>query len=713
VHNRQRSATPLLILLVITTISIACSRQTKPWNVLVITLDTTRADRIGCYGRENASTPVLDSLAAEGFLFERCHSTNPITTPSHSSIMTGKYPMLHGVRDNGLFTLPDERTTLAEVFRENGWATAAAVASFPLTRRFGLDQGFDFFDDQIEAPYLNFRGDRIVTRQKLFFDERPAVDVNQAIIPWLKSNIDRPFFVWVHYFDAHQPFVPPNPYDELFARDLYQGEIAYADESLGRILAVLEERKVADRTLVVVVGDHGEGLGEHDELTHSLLCYETTIRVPLIIKVPGSEGGIRIVDNVGTVDLAPTILDLMDLPTPDGVQGVSLRSYLDPGSTVKSAADRMYYAETLSPRIAYGWSEVRVLIDEPFKYIHSSRPELYDLRSDPSERHDLSAERPDVVESMRHQLEEFVGGRSSPAAGDAAGEVDAETLQRLAALGYIAGLDAPISTTAEEFHADGVAPQDRAGDVSRWSAAKNLIFSKNYLDAREIAQELVDDDPDNQLYLTLLAISQFSLGQNDQALATLERSQSLISQAADLYLAIGRSLMARDEVDRAVRLVESVVSTYPSTDGFFTLAGMHLEAGDRTRYRSALMDALDLDPSFAPARVALAVEAALSGDLETSEAELKRALEDGPLYPPAHFNLGKVLLDAGRATEALSCFDRARSLNSGYWNAYLGLIAAHVQIGGIAAATEIISDLDDRGPPQSVLDQAAALMEVE
>jgi arylsulfatase A-like enzyme/Flp pilus assembly protein TadD len=710
VHNRIRLTFPRLLALAFATFSFACGQQAKPWNVLVVTLDTTRADRIGCYGRDDASTPVLDSLAEKGFLFERCHTTNPITTPAHSTIMTGTYPMFHGVRDNGLFTLPADRTTLAEVFQSHGWATAAAVASFPLARKFGLDQGFDVFDDDIEAPYQDFRGDRIVTRQKLFFDERPAGDVNQAIIPWLESNLDRPFFVWVHYFDPHQPHLPPTPYDELFAADLYQGEIAYADESVGRILAVLEKGNVLDRTLIVIVGDHGEGLGQHDELTHSLLCYETTIQVPLIIQVPDAEGGIRIADNVGTVDLAPTILDLVDLPIPDEVQGTSLRSHLVPENSSKPEHDRVYYAETLSPRIAHGWSEVRVLIADQFKYIHSSKPELFDLENDPLERRDLAADRPDIVESMRQHLQDFVDGKSSPAAGDAAGEVDAETMQRLAALGYISGSEVPVSPAGEKIHADGVAPQDRAGDVSRWSAAKSLLFSKRFLQAREIAQGLVDEDPNNELYLNLLAYSQFKLGQYDQALATLETSQSLIFHATDLYLALGRWLMVQNDVDRALRLVESVVSTFPSPNGLLSLAGMYLEAGDQDQYRSTLVEALDFDPSFAPARVALAVDAARSGDFVTSEAELNRALEDGPLYPPAHFNLGKVYLDTGRPTEALSCFDRATFLNRRYWSGYLGLIAAYVQLDDIANAAEILSNLEDQHAPQQVLEQAAALM---
>jgi tetratricopeptide (TPR) repeat protein len=517
----------------------------------------------------------------------------------------------------------------------------------------------------------------------------------------------------VHYFDPHQPFVPPTPFDELYAGDLYQGEIAYADESLGRILAVLEEKNVADRTLVVVVGDHGEGLGEHDELTHSLLCYQTTVRVPLIMRVPGTEGGIRIDDNVGTVDLLPTIVDLVGLPKPDELQGRSLRPYTLPGSEPVTDSNRLYYSETLSPRLAHQWSEVRTLIDDRLKYIHSSKPELYDLRTDPNELINLATAQPEVVDAMRRQLEEFVREKSSSIAGDAAGEVDAETLKRLAALGYVGASEAPETTGLEEIYDQGVAPRDRAGDVSQWSTAKNFLFSRQFLEAREIAQDLVDVDPTNQLYLALLAIAQFNLGHTDQALATLERSPSLNSRALDLYLGIADELEARSEADRALRLVESVVSSFPSTDGFYALAGMHKRLGNPGEQRSALEAALELDPGFAPARVALAVDTARSGDLVSSEAELNQALRDGPLYPPAHFNLGKIYLDTGRASEAVASFDRARSLNRTYWNAYFGLVAAYAELGETRSADEVIQDLIDRQAPTSVIEQAGTFLEAE
>ena len=291
-------------------VCLGCRKPPPPRNVLLVTFDTTRADYLGCYGRRTARTPTLDGLAARGVLFEQCRTAAPITMPSHSTMMTGLYPLAHGVRDNGLFRLPESRTTLAEILKARGYATAAATGSFVLDRRFGLSQGFDLYEDRIRRAYENFWGERASPKNTLFFDERPAEQVNAAILPWLRQNRDKPFFVWLHYWDPHQPHIPPAPYSEVFATDLYQGEISYADAALGQVLGELKAGGVADRTVVVMTADHGEGLDEHNENTHSLLCYDTTLHVPLIVAGPGVAAGKRVRERVGTVDILPTVLEL-------------------------------------------------------------------------------------------------------------------------------------------------------------------------------------------------------------------------------------------------------------------------------------------------------------------------------------------------------------------------------------------------------------------
>ncbi|MCP5004589.1 MAG: sulfatase, partial [Planctomycetes bacterium] len=289
-QSRKVAVLVLTVLLVLTALLGLGCRKSEPWNVVLVTFDTTRADRLGAYGRTTAVTPTLDALAAEGFLFERCRSAAPVTLPSHSTLLTGTYPNVHGVRDNSVFALPPASVTLAEVLREHGYRTAAAVGSFVLDHQFGVDQGFELYDDAITQEHEDYWGRRTVDKlAPFFFDERPAERVNAAVLPWLRERLARPgepFFVWLHYWDPHHPHIPPAPYNQLFATDLYQGEIANADAALGRVIGELRRADALERTLVVMTADHGEGEGEHGEETHSLLAYDTTLHVPLIVRVP-------------------------------------------------------------------------------------------------------------------------------------------------------------------------------------------------------------------------------------------------------------------------------------------------------------------------------------------------------------------------------------------------------------------------------------------
>ncbi|MEX0914399.1 MAG: sulfatase, partial [Wenzhouxiangellaceae bacterium] len=303
----RRGTIRALVLAGLAVLLTSCGRE-QPWNVVLVTFDTTRADRIGSYGNARIGTPALDGLAHEGIRFANAVSVAPITAPSHSTILTGLYPTGHGVRDNGLFVLSDDNRTLAEILRERGYATAAAVGAFPVVSRFGFDQGFDLFDDHLTGMYEDYLGERTVPKEQLFFDERRAAQVNEAVIPWLEARGEEPFFLWLHYFDPHQPFEPPPPYDQLYADDLYNGEIAYADSRLGHMLDQLRRLGKLERTLIVVTADHGEGLGEHNEVTHAVLAYDSTLHVPLIIRPPGlGSGSARVVDDrVGIVDIVPT-----------------------------------------------------------------------------------------------------------------------------------------------------------------------------------------------------------------------------------------------------------------------------------------------------------------------------------------------------------------------------------------------------------------------
>ncbi len=385
-------------------------------NLLVVTLDTTRPDRLGCYGNHEIVTPHLDRLCARGVVFSGAAATASSTLPSHASIFTGRYPLRHGARANALYPLGSEQRTLAEMLSDSGYETAAFVSSFVLDARFGLAQGFDRYDDEVSP-----------STAPMGFAERRADETTQRAIQWLEGPHRRPFFLWVHYFDAHAPYDPPAPFAARYAQP-YDGEIAFVDEQIGRLLTAVEAIRERE-TLVVVVADHGEAMGEHGEWSHAILVPEATLRIPLIFYArKGLPAGLHVAARVSQVDLMPTILSLLGIGLPPDLDGVDLTGPPDP--------DRPVRAETVEGRVSYGWARLAALYRGPLKYVEGPHPELYDLRSDPLERNDLLGSRAQDAAAMRRQLRALEG-----AAADAlAAPVDlleAGDVERLAALGYV------------------------------------------------------------------------------------------------------------------------------------------------------------------------------------------------------------------------------------------------------------------------------------
>jgi arylsulfatase A-like enzyme/Tfp pilus assembly protein PilF len=704
------SIVSVLVLCLASGIAAGCGAGER-WNVVLVTFDTTRADHIGCYGNDKVATPNVDALARHGVMFRQAVTPVPITAPSHSSILTGKFPLAHGVRDNGLFVLGERQTTLAEVLRENGYATAAAVGSFPLSARFGLDQGFDLYDDRFTAPYEDFRGRRVVPHSGLYFDERKASLVNEAVFGWLAEQRG-PFFLWVHYFDPHLPADPPPPYDQLYVNDPYLGEIAYADESLGRLLAHLEELGRRDRTLVVFTADHGEGRGDHDELTHSTLAYEATLHVPLIFDLPGAARGRVVEPRVGTVDVLPTVLDVLGLAPPPGVQGRSLRPLLDgDGGSDEAWRRRPLYAETLSPRLLHGLGELRALYLGDDKYIFGPRPELYDLAADPREHDDLSGREPEVAAAMKQALEAFLAEHAD-ADPDAVVEMDADTRRRLEALGYIHTSGGGEVTIVEELDGSGTPPQDRVGDINAVSTAKTMLYLNRPLAAKESALLLLGRDPDNPAYLNLLARAELLLGRTEPAIEVLQKLVRIDPGGAasdGALLQVVRTLALAGDHRRALELLEPAEAARPSAGGRWYLASLYGLLGRGEDEAAALDEALDLDPRLAPARVDRAVLLARGGDYEAAAEDFERALADLPYDPRAHYNYGAMRLEAGDAEAAAARFARAVELDGGYLKALYALIATELRRGRRDAAEEALAALVAAAPRSPEAAQARRL----
>jgi arylsulfatase A-like enzyme/Tfp pilus assembly protein PilF len=496
-------------------------------NILLVTLDTTRADHIGSYGWSKAKTPTIDALSAKGVRFANAYCPTPLTLPSHCSILTGTYPLYHKVRNNGSYYLGPEAITLAERLKEKGYKTSAFVASFNVDSRFGLDQGFDIYDDK-------YSDDEML---KTFRSERQAEQVADAFIAWFDANDQQKFFSWVHFYDPHMPHNPPSPYKEEFAGNLYDGEIAYMDHHFGRIIERLREKKVLDKTLIIIAGDHGEALGDKGELDHGIFIYDVTMKVPLIFYgekcLP--EGWIA-ESRVRLIDVMPSILDMVKIPVNKEVQGTSLLPFIEG----KKEEDLSCYLETYYPLDTYGWSELLGFIDGDWKYIKAPRPELYNLKEDKNEEHNLLDKESKTVAQLSKNLETAIRDYSSK---KEAGRrtLTREEEERLRSLGYV-GADASAKVSKGPLPD----PKDKMGEFGILYQAKLAEFEGRLEDSEKNYREILRLAPDvswHYISLAILLAREKRFGESidvlKEGLKRLPDSVVLMSRLASFYMRIG------------------------------------------------------------------------------------------------------------------------------------------------------------------------------
>lgn len=690
----------------------ACEADKPKPNVLIVTFDTTRADHIGAYGNPNKPSPTIDGLAAEGTLFEYARSTVPITLPSHSTIMTGKYPPGHGVRDNGLFVLDDgSNLTLAEILKAEGYATGAAIASFPLTSQFGLDQGFDYYNDHVTTAWEDESGQRDARKESIFFDERPAESVNAAIVPWIKEHHAEPFFAFVHYFDPHQPLEAPPAFAAAFPTSAYDAEIAYADAALGQLLDELDALGVLDNTIVVVTSDHGEGHGEHNETTHSLLNYDSTLRVPLVMRIPGTQPH-RVDRAVGTVDIMPTLLDALDISAPEGMHGDSLMPLVETGVAPDWFPEPRYYAETLSPRVAHNWGELRTLISDQHKYIFGPRPELYHWRDDRWELNDLTVEDAELAADMQQELADWLGSLGSATPSEAVA-IDEETLDRLQSLGYIQG-DGNTGEIVETLRGDGIAPQDRVHHVSNLSLAKSSLAAGQWQEAKLAINRLLEEDPDNKAYLYIASAVAIGMGERALARGYLEsmvETDGLTKASADSVLKLVGIMVNAGEVDQGLSMLETHLAAKPSAQGFYRLAMYKKRRGDIEPAKSAFRRAIELEPKDYVSRKELAILLDRDGDAEGADRLFQEALELQPYFANLHYNYGVFALTHGQTEVAVERFDRAIMLAENYLVARHAAAVLAIQAGDFEKAQAHITWFESHAPESSHATELFALME--
>jgi arylsulfatase A-like enzyme/Flp pilus assembly protein TadD len=630
----------------------ACRGRGRP-DVVLITLDTTRADHLGSYGYPHPTTPNLDALAAEAAVFTRAFTTNPITLPAHSSLMTGTYPMFHGVRDNGTYVLRGDVTTLAEVLSSRGYETAAFVGAFVLDSQFGLDQGFALYDDDVGRDWSQ---DELAARtaRAFGFAERRANLVTSAAARWVEGPRRGPFFAWLHYFDPHQAVNPPEPHRSRFV-DGYDGEIAFADEQIGQFLATLKKRGTYDDTLIVVTADHGEGLMEHSEPSHSLLVFDSTMHVPLIVKLPGEKSGRRVDGLASLVDVAPTILAALGVAIPRDVQGQSLLPWIR-GTTPDPR--RMVYMESLLPRLVCGWGELRVIRTAAEKLIWGPAPRLYRVAEDPGEVYDLAAREPATVERLKVQLEGALRTWTRPASEGSVSAPDAETVRKLAALGYVAG-SAEASRGIQESLAglEGrVDPHDKQRLFNLWTTALDDLRTNQAFEAIRKLETVVGQDPGNTSALTSLATVYLHHARRPaRAQELYEKSLSIDPYQEEARYYLARIQLARGDAAAAAEHCRVILKVEPRSVPGYSCMGLALQALGRTdEARIHLEMGLEVDPDSVTLLMALGALEGRDGRHAQAGRHLLRAQELQPNHPVVLYDLAIWYLQGGDRKAALS-----------------------------------------------------------
>ncbi|MCP3963557.1 MAG: sulfatase-like hydrolase/transferase [bacterium] len=623
-------------------VSLTLERSKR--SVLLVTLDTTRVDRLEPYGSEDVSTPTLQRLADQGIVFEHAVAVAPITLVSHTSILTGLYPFEHGVRNNGIQYVPDDVTTLAERLQGEGYRTAAFVSAAVLDRRYGLNQGFEVYDDDLSTGR---------DRRPRSVADRPAEAVVDAAAAWLESlEDDERYFLWVHFYDPHAAYSPPPPYRDDYRERLYDGEIAYADAQLGRLLE--HPRFTTDEPIVTVIADHGESLGEHGEQTHAILAYDSTLHVPWILRLPqGQPAGMRVPQTVGHVDLMPTVLSLLGLEPEEKISGRDLLPVLEGRFNADSPTDiPAYYSETYLPFYTYGWSKLRSIRRGGWKMIDAPTPELYYLRKDPRELSNVHERQPGQAHDLARDLEELLAKVEDPEL-EASLAIDTEAAEKLRSLGYLATGSGTRGADAERPD-----PKDVIDLHVGLEQARTLLQDRLFEQAGQRLRSVLRRDPDNLAALIDLATALEGQGEVDEAVKMVERGLELDPEYHRLYLILARLEMERGELEKALELIELAGLKDPKNPEVTVhRATLLSRLGRRDEAKTALGAALAGSPEHAWLNLSYARLVEMrEGKLEEAEARLRLALERDPFLAGGWSLLGQLLERDGRHEGAVESF---------------------------------------------------------
>jgi arylsulfatase A-like enzyme/Flp pilus assembly protein TadD len=683
----------LMCLLLATIKVLGCHRTLPaPRNVILITVDTLRADHLGCYGYGPAQTRHFDELAGQGVMFANATSAVPLTLPSHSTIMTGVYPLAHGVRDNGGYYLDDRWQTLPETLKAGGFHTGGFVSAFVLDRRWGIAQGFEEYFDHFElSKYKMVSLDSVQRRG----DET----LNQAL-SWIDHVKHERFFAWIHFYDPHSPYDPPEPFRTEFNHPpfgLYDGEIAFTDTLIGNIRDYLAREKLLDTTMIVLTADHGEGLGDHREDGHGFFIYDSTTHIPLIIRLPGQTHHV-VSDQVRTIDLYPTICDAVGVSVPAAVEGKSLLPLVEG----KTLADKLSaYSESYYAKFHYGWSELKSLRTPEYKYIEAPRNEFYRLSGDSRERDNQYRAGDQRIELFADQLTKLVAQFAEAAAPRA---VDEDAMEKLHALGYIGSFVSPQQTSGEK----GADPKDKIDLYNRVKIAQgqsaegksdqafagiqsviaddpqileaHLVLGNLYMkekkfpDARASFQKALNLNPDYSAAIYGMAQAYQNEGNWAAARAGFERLTQLDPRDSKAFFHLGDLALAEKKFDAALPLFKKATDLDAKQAGAHNrLGACYLELQDYEHAANEFRTALELNSGIPNAHFNTALIQEARGNLNEAVAEYKKELTLFPETYPAHFNLSRIYRKQGKLSEERDELRECVQQNPNYGVGYLYL----------------------------------------
>ncbi len=647
-------------------------------NLLLITIDTLRPDRLSCYSNKHIQTPNIDSLAEKGTLFLKAFAHTTTTLPSHVNILLGTTPLYHGVHENASFIVKEEFLTLAEHLKSHGYVTGAFVGAYPLDSRFGLDQGFDIYDDEYSTR----------NPQEYGLKERKAEAVVASALNWLKNQAS-PWFLWIHCFDPHDPYEPPEPFRTRYANQLYDGEVSYVDYALGSLFDSMKENHLYDNTLVIFTGDHGESLAEHGEMTHGYFAYNSTLWIPLIIYIPGLKPG-KIDQQVTHIDIFPTACDVLKIEKPPFLQGVSLL----PSIKGKKLPERPIYFESLYPYYSRGWAPLRGFILGKEKFIESPLPEFYDLEKDFDELKNIISEK--NLNKYKEKLAGLIKNQSLAESSTAEQKIDRQSLEKLRSLGYISSPGVPKK---EKY-----GPQD---DVkiflpyhNKSLEAANLYGSGKVKEALEVLKNIIAERNDVDIAYSTLAIIYKEQGRIDEALEVLKQGNEVLPSNYEILSKYINFLVEAGHFDDVIQIVRSSnlpqINNDPDTWNHLGISYMSKENLEEAL--AAFEEALSLDDQYpviyknlGNLYFSIFLKEKSSSAYQKSLENYKKAIELDSTYASAYNGLGAVYLQTAQNEEAIYCFTKAIELKPDYGPAVYNLGLAYLNSGKMNKAYEYLT----------------------